>query len=384
MNQSSATILVIDGDEISQKYISALLRKEGYQALAASAGLEGLISAWRDRPDVVIFDPALPDITSLEFLTRLRKDRRTATLPCVALSGQENLQEVSKLMAAGCNEYLVKSSETVPLLLQTLTRLLGKEDYAPMRRGKLFAFLSAKGGTGTSSLCANLAMCIGSSKPDKQVAVVDLVLPLGSLANIVGYTENINIVTVAMQRSDTIPPTYFKEKLPLIPGWYFRLLAGSPDPDTAMHLPGDRVVAILQMMSTVYDYIFVDLGRSLSRISLPIIQRADLLVLILGADLATSMLTRTVWEYLKTLGVDAKKVFAIQNRSVGLEGPTKPEVEQMIGLPVRLTIPYMGGTFTFSNNRHEPIVANYSKDAVGLALQEAASQMVALVEKQAK
>jgi CheY-like chemotaxis protein/MinD-like ATPase involved in chromosome partitioning or flagellar assembly len=383
VNQQPATILIVDGDETSRKYISAVLQKEGYQAITASAGREGLISAWRDRPDVVIFDPALQDITGLEFVTRLRKDQRTATLPCVALSGQENLQEVSELMAAGCNEHLVKSGDAIPLLLQTLARLLDK-DYTPTRRGKLFVFLSAKGGTGTSSLCANLAMCVGSSDRDKKVAVVDLVLPLGSIASIVGYTENINIVTVAMQRSDTIPPAYFKEKLPFIPGWYFHLLAGSPDPDTAIHLPSDRVAAILQMMSAAYDYIFVDLGRSLSRISLPIIQRADLLVLILGTDLATSMLTRTVWEYLKTLGVDPKKVFAIQNRSVGLEGLTRPEVEQMIGLPVRLTIPYMGGTFTFSNNRHEPIIANYANDAVGLALQEAASQMIALAEKQAK
>ncbi len=383
MNSLPLTILIVDGDANSRKYVSTVLQKEGYQTLVSTNGREGLISAWRDRPDAIVFDPALGDISSLEFIARLRKDQRTAAVPCVALSSHQNLQEMSALISAGCNDYIVKSSEAIPSLLQVLARSFDKE-HTSAKQGRLFVFMSAKGGTGTSSLCANIATCVANSKPDKKVAVVDLVLPLGSIADIVGYSDNLNIITLAMQRSDTISPAYFREKLPLIAGWSFYLLPGCSDPETANHLPGERVPSILQMMLAAYDYVFVDLGRSLSRISLPIIRRADLLVLILGTDLATSTLTCAVWGYLKTLGIDSKKVFVIQNRAVGLEGLTRPELEKMIGLPVRLTVPYMGGTFTVANNRHEPIIANYSNDAVGLALRDAASQMLAVVEKASK
>jgi len=374
-------VLVIDQDELSRKYLAAVLQKAGYQVLTASLGREGLISAWRDRPAVIIFEPAMPDLSPLEFLSRIHKDQRSASVICIAFSARNSLQESSMLMAAGCNEYIAKSSNSIPLLLNVLDRLFYKTTNVT-KQGRLLVFMSAKGGTGTSSLCANLAMCFGSTQKDKKVAVVDLVLPLGSIANIVGYEDNLNIVTLSMQRSDTIPPAYFREKLPHIPGWYFYLMPGCPDPETAHHLPGDRVPAILQMMLAAYDYVFVDLGRSLSKISLPIIQRADLIVLILGTDLATTILTRSVWEYLKGLGIDPGRVFALQNRAVGLEGLTRAEVEKTIGLPVRLTIPYMGGTFTVSNNRHEPILMHYSHDSVGVALQEATSQMLAVLEKQ--
>jgi PleD family two-component response regulator len=185
VDQSPVTILIIDGDAASRKYLSVMLQKEGYRILTASLGREGLISAWKDQPGIIIFDPILPDLAGAELMTRLRQDRRTANVPCVALSGRENVQEMSSLLAAGCNEYLVKSGDALARLIQFLSRLLNR-DSSPSKRGKLFVFLSAKGGSGTSSLCANLAMCIGSNRMDKHVAVVDMVLPIGSIANIVG------------------------------------------------------------------------------------------------------------------------------------------------------------------------------------------------------
>jgi CheY-like chemotaxis protein/MinD-like ATPase involved in chromosome partitioning or flagellar assembly len=383
VDQSPVTILIIDGDAASRKYLSVMLQKEGYQVLTSQLGREGLISAWKDQPGIIIFDPVLPDLPGTELLSRLHQDRRTANVPCVALSSREDMQEMSTLLAAGCNEYLVKSGDALPRLMQYLSRLLKKEALTT-KRGKLFVFLSAKGGCGTSSLCANLAMCVGSNRLDNHVAVVDLVLPIGSIANIVGYNDHINIVTVAMQQPETTSISFLKENLPRVPGWYFHLLASAPDPASANQLPGDRVEGILNVVLEAYDYVFVDLGRALSRISLPIIQRANILAFILGTDLATSTLTQITWEYIKTLGVDSHRVYAIQNRSVGLEGLTKAEAERLIGIPIQMTVPYMGGNFTVANNRHEPFTYKFPNDSASIVLQQIALEMLALAEKQAK
>jgi len=48
------------------------LRKSGYTMLSASLGREGLISAWKDQPDIIILDPVLPDVPGLELVNRLR------------------------------------------------------------------------------------------------------------------------------------------------------------------------------------------------------------------------------------------------------------------------------------------------------------------------
>ncbi len=125
-----------------------------------------------------------------------------------------------------------------------------------------------------------------------------------------------------------------------------------------------------------YDYVFVDLGRSLSRISIPIIQKAEIIAMILSTDLATADLTRTILEYLKMKGIDPHSFYLIQNRAVGLEGLTRTELEKMLGLSLAVTMPYMGDNFTVANNRHEPLASRFHNDSTTLLLKQVATQLI--------
>jgi MinD-like ATPase involved in chromosome partitioning or flagellar assembly/CheY-like chemotaxis protein len=382
MDTKPISILVIDGDSASRNYLAAMLGKNGYMVLSASSGREGMISAWRDQPDMIVLDPVLSDLSGLELITRLRQDHRTSKVPCVALSSRENPQEMTALLNAGCNEYLVKSSQALQKLLELIPQALGTNiEQIPVKKGKLIAFLSAKGGTGTSSLCANIAMCLASQMMDKKVAVIDLVLPIGSIADIVGYRDPINLVTAAKQTPDQTTAAYFADNLPRVSGWYFHLLAGAPDPESANQLSGNRVGEILKAIMESYDFIFVDLGRSLSRISMPIIQQAEVIALVLSTDLATADLTLTIWQYLQAQGVDSQRIYAIQNRAVGLEGMTKAELEKKVGLLIRVTMPYMGDNFTVANNRHEAVSARFPDDSVAVLLRQIASELIEVGKK---
>ena len=375
METAPISILVIDGDSASRNYLSVMLTKSGYTVLSASSGREGLISAWRDKPRIIIMDSVLPDLTGLDLVTRLRQDRRTSNVTLIVLSSRENPQEMTDLLNAGSNEYLVKSSQTLQKLLELLPNLAQGEKPSPMKQGRLIVFLSAKGGTGTSSLCVNIASSLAVQKEEKSVAVMDLVLPIGSIANITGYTEHLDLISAAAQGQETLTAQYFKDNLPRIPAWNFNLLAGVPDPESAGQLSGEKVGAILNAIVGAYDYVFVDLGRSLSRITLPIIQKADVIVLILSTDLATADLTLKVLEYLKVQGVDMQRIYAIQNRAIGLEGMTKPALEKMIGLPVSVTMLYLGDNLTVANNRHEPLAARNQSDSIAIIFNQIANQL---------
>ncbi len=381
MDTNPISVLVIDGDAASRNYLTVMLRKSGYTVLSASLGREGLISAWKDKPDIIILDPVLSDVSGQELMTRLRQDRRTSKVPCVALSSRQDSQDMNIMLTAGCNEYMAKSSQALPRLMELIPRLLQGETVVPKTRGILIAFLSAKGGTGTSSMCANIAMCLGSGRTDNHVAVMDLVLPIGSIANIVGYTESLNLVTVSKQDPDQTTAAYFQQNLPRVPNWNLHFLAGSPDPESANQLVVNRLEGILNAIMDAYDYTLVDMGRALSRISLPIIQKADVVVLIVGTDLSTAILTKTVWEYLKNQGIDPRRLYPLQNRAVGLEGMTKAELEQMTGLQIRMTMPYMSDNFTIANNRHEPIIVKFPGDSSALTLKQAALQIAELGHK---
>ena len=374
LNEVNQTVLVIDADAATKKYLETALRTSGYNVLLAASALEGLDMAWLNLPNLIVVNPVLPDLPAVELISRLRQDRRTAKVPCIALSSRDLQYQIPVLTSAWFDEYLVKSEQAVPQLLELILRLLKEQS----KKGKLLiVFLSAKGGTGTSSLCANIAMCLGKERPDARLALVDLVLPIGSIANIVGYKERLNLATVTALTDEGMVSS-LSENLPKLPELHFHLLAGSPDPESSSRLQVGRVNAVVTTLQTIYDFVFIDLGRSLSSISLQIIQRADVIVFILGTDISTIKLTQITWEYLKTKGVDSKWIYTILNRAIGLEGLTKAEAEKILGVEIRATIPYMEGNFTLANNRHEPIATKFPNDTSTIMLKQSARQIAEL------
>ena len=379
------SILIVDDNPASRIYLTNFLKVKEFEVLEAHTGKEGLIAAWRDAPDLVLFDPTLADISDREFIHKLRSDPRTSRTPIVALSSDPAPARKQACLNAGVDEYLVKSSQAILALEEILKQRFGteipteSEITGSEKSGSLIVFLSAKGGTGTSSLCANFAMNIQQEHPDVSVVVADLVLPIGSIGQIVGDNGKLNLVTVADLPSGQTDDEYFRRNLPKPELWQFQLLAGSPDPQHGNSIKGERIGEIVNVLCSTYDFVILDIGRSLSRISLPLIQKADLIILVVSTDQSTIKLTKTVWDYLQTQGVDSQKIYAILNRAVGLEGLTKTQAEEIISLPIKTTMLYMGSNFALANNLNQPITKKYPTDTASIIFKETAADIVKLV-----
>ena len=374
-------ILILDENAASRNFLSSTLRAKQFNILEASSAKDALISAWRDEPDLILFDPVLTDLKDEDFILKLRNNPRTKKTSLIALSSDPGPARREACINAGVDEYLLKSSQALASLEEILTRIFSTEiskegGIAAREPGLLIVFLSAKGGTGTSSLCANIAMNIKQGQPDARLVVVDLVLPIGSLGQIVGYEGNLNIVTVAELPGGQTNGDYFYKNLPRPELWQFQLLAGSPDPLQGSGLNGDRLGRIIEMLRFNYDIVLIDLGRSLSRISLPLIKQADLISLIVSTDYSTVKLTKTVYNFLQSQGVDGQKMYTILNRAIGLEGATKAEAEATIGLPIKMTMSYMGGNFALANNLNQPITTKYPTDSASITLKNLAVDIV--------
>jgi Flp pilus assembly CpaE family ATPase len=381
------SVLVLDKNSTSRFFLFNLLVEKEFRVTGAASGKEALISAWRDKPDLILFDPVLEDIDTEEFIQKLRNDPRTSNTLLVAFSSDPSPALRETCLSAGVHEYLIKSAQALPELEQFLTRLSGAEKPAETeagqnrRSGLLIVFLSAKGGTGTSSLCANLAMTMKLILPASRIVVADLVLPIGSIAPIVGYKGPLNLATLADLPPKQTNVEYFLKHLPHPDLWEFQLLPGSPDPQHGNIINGERINEIVEMLRSAYDVVVLDLGRALSRISLPLIQKADLIPLIISGDLSTIQLTKTVQDYLQTQDIDDDKMYLILNRVVGLEGLTKAEAEELLGLTIKAVFPYMGGNFGLANNMHQPIITKYPTDTATFILKETAENMFKLAHR---
>lgn len=374
-------ILVIDSDSASRNFIAHKLSEFGFEVIEAESGKVGLISTWRDRPDLVIIDPVEGDIKGEEFAVKIRQDARTANLPLIALSSDQNPARLRSCQEAGFNEYITKSGQAVSMLKDALNRLFGITEEIMKKGGLLIVFLSAKGGTGTSSMCANIAMNLSEVQPESRIAVADLVLPIGSIAPIVGYQGEQNIVTIADTPDYATTPDFFRRELQELKIWRFNLLAGSPDPESSNQLKVGRIWDIITTIKSAYDYVLVDNGRSLSKISLPLIQHADLVVLLISTDVSTISLTRTLLDYLKSKGVHSNSIYYILNRAAGLEGLSKVDAEKLLGVQINVALPHLGTNFAFANSQHQPFALKFPSDTASIIFRETARDIAALARK---
>lgn len=377
-------LLIVDPDSSSIKFLTHQLEKLGCVVKSAETGKEGLVQAYRDRPHAIIIDPVIKDIPPSEFVDRIQKDKRTNRAKIIALSSLTNPEEIQAATDIGFDYYLVKESKALAALKDVTLKLINGEvssqsgekseqtpsDFDRKGKGKLIIFLSAKGGTGTSSICANMGYMFNKQFPKARVAVVDMVLPIGSIAPIVGYNGEVDLVGVSQLPTADSTPEYFRQTLPFIPNWQFFLLAGAPDPQQATEVNALHIPVHINTMTHVYDYVLVDLGRSLSRISLPIISAADLTILILGLDQATVTLTLRVLDYLNDKGLKRSQIYPLINRAVGLEGLPKRDVDKMLKMEITGNIPHIGGTFSLANNANQPVPIRYPDNIVGVALRE--------------
>jgi pilus assembly protein CpaE len=370
-------VLIIDPDAANSNFLAQLLHKKNYQVLYSGTGKEGIENAVKNTPNLIIFDTNLPDLRAAELVQQIQQNPLIAGTPCVVLSSHSNPDEMQALLQAGCLEYYVKSGMVMVTLVEAIPKLLleAQRIHPKSREGLLIVFLSAKGGIGTSSLCANIGMNIPMQIAKTSVAVVDMVLPFGSIASLVGYDGNVNLISVSELPAEQITPDYFRQNLVIPPRWQFSLLAGSPDPDTANRLHVDNILHIVETLRKTYDYVLIDLGRSLSKISLPIIHKADLIAMILSTDLSTASLTKKLWQYLQAQSIEPQGTFPILNRAVGTEGLTKAEAEKLIGLEIKLTMPYLMGNFTLANNQNMPISLKFPTDTASMVLKQAAIEI---------
>ncbi len=374
-------ILIIDSDVASRNFIARKLEDLKFTVLQAGSGKEGLIFTWRDRPDLVIVDPVLTDIKGEEVAAKLRADARTTSLPLVALSSDHNPTRVRSCQDAGFNEYITKSGQAVPMLTDIVNRLFGISKTEMQQGGLMLVFFSAKGGTGTSSFCANIAMNIFKHQPEARVVVADLVLPIGSIDHIVGYEGVQNILTISQKSPLQTDKEFFQKELPSIDLWNFNLLAGSPDPELSGQLNASRVWDVIMGLKQSYDYVFVDIGRSLSKITLPLLQHADLAVMMVSTDVSTISLTDTVLGYLETKGVSQEMVYTILNRHASLEGLSKREAETILGIKINAAIPYLGPNFGFANSQHRPFTLKFPTDTASIIFHESTREMTELARK---
>lgn len=101
-------VLVIEDNEKNMYLMTFLLEKMGHRVLQAVTGEEGVETAEREVPDLVLMDIQLPGIDGFEATRRIRASVAARDVPIVAVTSFAMTGDRERLLAAGCNGYIEK------------------------------------------------------------------------------------------------------------------------------------------------------------------------------------------------------------------------------------------------------------------------------------
>ncbi|MBL8537266.1 MAG: response regulator [Hyphomonadaceae bacterium] len=118
------TVLIVEDSELNMRLFNDLLEAFGYRTVKTRDGRQALPLAREHKPDLIIMDIQLPEISGLDITDRLKKDEALKKIPVIAVTAFAMRGDEQKILAAGCDGYLSKPI-SVTTFLETVRKHIG-------------------------------------------------------------------------------------------------------------------------------------------------------------------------------------------------------------------------------------------------------------------
>lgn len=110
------TILIVEDNDLSMKLLDDVLTAHGYRTLKTSDGVEALVLAGEQKPDLILMDIQLPDVSGIEITKWLKQDDSTRTIPVIAVTAFAMEGDEARIRKSGCDDYISKPISISQLL----------------------------------------------------------------------------------------------------------------------------------------------------------------------------------------------------------------------------------------------------------------------------
>ena len=118
------TVLIVEDNELNMKLFRDLLEAHGYQTSGTSNGFEALDLVRKLRPDLILMDIQLPQVSGLEVTRWIKDDPELRAIPVVAVTAFAMKGDEERILQGGCEGYISKPI-SVPHFLETIARYIG-------------------------------------------------------------------------------------------------------------------------------------------------------------------------------------------------------------------------------------------------------------------
>lgn len=116
-------VLLVEDTEDNRFMMRRLLEMSGYEVSEAINGLEAVLAAGQDVPDIILMDLSLPMVDGLAATRQIRRLPKLETVPIIAVSAHDTADFHAEALSAGCNAYITKPIDYAELE-DLITRLV--------------------------------------------------------------------------------------------------------------------------------------------------------------------------------------------------------------------------------------------------------------------
>ena len=121
--ENAKTVLVVEDNDLNMKLFHDLLEAHGYNIIQTRDGMDALRLARQHRPDLILMDIQLPEVSGLEVTKWLKEDETLRSIPIVAVTAFAMKGDEEKIREGGCEAYIAKPI-SVSHFIQTVQRFL--------------------------------------------------------------------------------------------------------------------------------------------------------------------------------------------------------------------------------------------------------------------
>ena len=115
-SRMAKTVLIVEDNDLNMKLFNDLLEANGYLTLQTKDGREVIDLARRNRPDLILMDIQLPEISGLEITKVLKEDAELKSIPVIAVTAFAMKGDEEKIREGGCEGYIAKPISVVSFL----------------------------------------------------------------------------------------------------------------------------------------------------------------------------------------------------------------------------------------------------------------------------
>ncbi|RJP27412.1 MAG: pilus assembly protein TadA [Candidatus Omnitrophota bacterium] len=241
---------------------------------------------------------------------------------------------------------------------------------------KVIALFSTKGGVGKTLIAANLAVSLFKDY-SKKVLLVDLDLHVvGDMARMLDVSPHRSIadiiVHIKKQPGDSVKKESYVSKTSIGVDFLPAVLKAQQSP----HLDAQKLKDIFELYDKDYDFIIVDVGKSITDMLVSTLNQANLILLIVTPDILSIYQTKWTLDTLRSLHFPYKMIRLVLNRAESLASVSWQEVRINFPIDIIDQVPSDGRVVGNAVNRGVPVVIDNPKAKISASIRHLASLLV--------